>query len=137
LASAEAVAHDFWSALCKGDRERAISLLAEDAVFHPAGLPLASGGEAIETYLAEKDESITSVVETIARYDDMIILERVDPLVGDLSGRLRVILSLVRIEHGRITSWQDFVAPPQGRALTDPPRWSPRWARAARRASAP
>jgi limonene-1,2-epoxide hydrolase len=136
LASAEDLANNFWSALCHHDVGRAVSLLAADAVFHPAGLPPARADEAVETFLVAAGEELTSHLETIAVYQGMVITERIGRVVGEPTGRPRSIVSLARVNDSRITSWQDFVAPLPGRAVADPPSWSGHWAPEAERASA-
>lgn len=134
MATAEDVAHDFWSALCQHERARARALLAEGAVFHPAGIAAPdSGGEAIDRYLAATGEHLGSPLETIALYEDMVIVERVGRVAGDPPERQRVIVSLARVHQERVTSWQDFFDPTSWAEVDDAPS-----ARAigARRASA-
>ena len=111
MASAENLAHDFWSALRRHDIERAAALLADGAIFQPAGMRPATGREAVESYLAAMDEEIDPTLETIALYEEMIIVERIDRVAGDPAGRPRDIVSLARVRDGRITSWQDFFDP--------------------------
>jgi limonene-1,2-epoxide hydrolase len=115
LASAEALARDFWSALCHQDTTRAASLLAEGAVFQPAGMPPASGADGVARYVAATGREIGWSLDTVALYEDMVITERIGRVVGDPAGRQRVIVSLARVREGRITSWQDFCeATPSG-----------------------
>jgi limonene-1,2-epoxide hydrolase len=121
LASAEALARDFWSALCQHDTTRAASFLADGALFHPAGMPPTRGVEAVARYLAATGAEIGWSLETIALYEDMVITERIGRVLGDPAGRQRVILSLVRVREGRITSWQDFCETASS-ALTSMPR---------------
>jgi ketosteroid isomerase-like protein len=111
LATAEDVAHDFWSALCQHDRARALSLLADGAVFQPAGIAPANRDEALDRYLAATGEHLGSPLDTIALYEDMVIVERVGRVAGDPPASQRVIVSLVRMSEGRVTSWQDFFDP--------------------------
>jgi limonene-1,2-epoxide hydrolase len=111
LASAERVAHEFWSAVCLRELGRAATLLGEEAVFHPAGMPPTRGGAALSVYLAATGDEVGSVLETIASYDDMVITERIGRVVGAPVGRQQRILSLVRVRDGRITHWQDFSEP--------------------------
>jgi ketosteroid isomerase-like protein len=111
LASAEDLAHDFWSALCEHDIGRAAALLADSAVFHLAGMRPASGREAVASCLASLGEVIGSPLETIALYEEMAIVERVGRVAGEPADQLRVIVSLARVHDGRITGWQDFFDP--------------------------
>jgi limonene-1,2-epoxide hydrolase len=109
--TAEDVARNFWSALRGNDVGRALSLMADDAVFHAAGLPPANGRAAVEMYLTATHDEHGSPLETIALYDGMLIAERIGHVVGEDPGRLRVIVSLARVSEGLITSWQDFFDP--------------------------
>jgi limonene-1,2-epoxide hydrolase len=109
--TAEDVARNFWSALRGHDVGRALSLLADDAVFHAAGLPPANGRAAVEMYLTATHDELGSPLETIALYDGMLIAERIGHVVGEGPGQLRVIVSLARVNEGLITSWQDFFDP--------------------------
>ncbi len=111
MATAEDVAHDFWSALCQHDRARALSLLADGAVFRPAGMAPARREEALDRFLAATGEHLGSPLDTIALYEDMVIVERVGRVAGDPPERQRVIVSLARVSEGRLTSWQDFFDP--------------------------
>ena len=122
MASADHVAQAFWSALCWRDVQRARSLLADGAVFTPAGMRPAVGHEALGVYLLATGEKIGAHLKTIALYEDMLIAERVGRVVGEPAGQHQAILSLVRVQDGRITSWQDFFDPSAVVALADPPR---------------
>lgn len=122
MASAENLAHDFWSALRQHDIERAAALLADDAVFQPAGMRPATGRKAVESYLAAMDEEIDPTLETIALYEEMIIVERIDRVPGDPAGLPRDIVTLARVHDGRIVSWQDFFDPAVYAELGDSPR---------------
>ena len=102
MASAENLAHEFWSAVRQHDIERAAALLADDAIFQPAGMRPATGREAVASYLAAMDEEIDPTLETIALYEEMIIVERIDRVAGDPAGRPRDIVSLARVHEGRI-----------------------------------
>ena len=64
--TAEDVARNFWSALRGNDVGRAIALLADDAVFHAAGLPPANGRAAVEMYLTATHDELGSPLGTIA-----------------------------------------------------------------------
>jgi limonene-1,2-epoxide hydrolase len=109
--TAEDVARNFWLALRGQDVGRALSLMADDAVFHAAGLPPATGRAAVEMYLTATYDELGSPLETIALYDGMLIAERIGHVVGEARGQLRVIVSLARVSDGLITSWQDFFDP--------------------------
>jgi limonene-1,2-epoxide hydrolase len=88
-----------------------VELMADDAVFHAAGLPPATGRAALEQYLTATRNELGSPLETVALYDGMLIGERIGHVVGEASGQRRVIVSLARVSEGRITSWQDFFDP--------------------------
>ena len=111
MASAENLAHEFWSAVRQHDIERAAALLADDAIFQPAGMRPATGREAVECYVAATDKAVDPALETIALYEEMIIVERTDRVPGDPAGLPRDIVSLARVHDGRIVSWQDFFDP--------------------------
>lgn len=66
------------------------------------------GVEAVARYLAATGDELGWSLETVALYEDMVITERIGRVMGDPAGRQRIILSLVRVRDGRITSWQDF-----------------------------
>ena len=111
VTTAEDVARSFWSAMRGRDVGRAVELMADDAVFHAAGLPPATGRAALESYLTATRSELGSPLETIALYDGMLIGERIGHVVGETPGQCRVIVSLARVSEGRITSWQDFFDP--------------------------
>lgn len=136
MASAEDLANDFWSALCQHDVARAAALLADGAIFHLAGMGASSGREAVETYLAGMGDAIDEPLETIALYEEMVIVERVGRVVGEPADRQRVIVSLARVHEGRITGWQDFFDPTTYADLGDTPRTSARRPAVSKRAAA-
>jgi limonene-1,2-epoxide hydrolase len=82
----------------------------------------AIGNDALTAYLSSTTEEIGAHLETITTYEDMLITQRVGRVVGEPAEQPQVILSLVRVQDGRITSWQDFFEPSPIAALADPPR---------------
>lgn len=122
MASVEQMAQAFWSALRRHDVHRAGSLLADGAVFTPAGMRASSGEESLGAYLVATRDEIGAHLTTIASYDGMVIAERIGQVVGEPDRRRHVILSLIRVQDDRITSWQDFFDASAGAALADPPR---------------
>jgi len=130
------LANDFWSALCQQDSGRATSLLADGAVLHLAGMRPASGREVVDSYLGALGEDIDAPLETIARYEAMVIAERVGHVVGEPADRPRVIVSLARVHDGRITGWQDFFDPTAYADLTDSRDSNSRRTGASKRAAA-
>ncbi len=109
MASAEELARDFWRALCRRDVDRAGALLAENTRLHLAGMPPASGAAALETLRV--DSGSESSLQTVARYRNMVITERIGRIPGERSVRRHHILSVACVDAGRITSWQDLVYP--------------------------
>lgn len=136
MASAEDLTNDFWSALREHDAEAAAALLADDAVFFLAGMDPSHGREAVTSYLAARREAIDEPLETIALYEEMVIVERVGRVVGEPSDRQRVIVSLARVHEGRITGWQDFFDPTAYADLGEAPSPTARRPAATKRAAA-
>jgi limonene-1,2-epoxide hydrolase len=108
LVSAEQMAQTFWFSLRRHDVGRAGALLAEDALFEPAGMPASRGKESLDAYLVATHDEIGAHLTTIAHYDDILITERIGRVVGEPARRRHVILSLIQVHGDRITSWQDF-----------------------------
>ncbi len=121
MASAEHVAQAFWLALCRHDLQRAGSLLADDAVFYLAGMAPLVGAQALHAPVLAIDDELCAHLKTVALYDDMLIAERVGPVASEPPERLQAIVSLIRVQGDRITSWQDFFDPRVSAAVIDPP----------------
>lgn len=110
MASAEHVAHAFWSALRRHDVHRAGALLAADTQLQLAGLPPARGDVALARYLAAGAD-VPGSLRTVALYGDMVIAERIASLPGEVESEPHLILTVARVEGDRLTSWEDFVDP--------------------------
>lgn len=136
MASAEDLSNDFWSALREHDSDAAAALLADDAVCYLAGMAPSRGRDAVASYLAAMGEASDAPLETIALYEEMVIVERVGRVVGEPSDRRRVIVSLARVHEGRITGWQDFFDPTAYADLGEAPRTRPRRSAVPKRAAA-
>jgi limonene-1,2-epoxide hydrolase len=81
-------------------------------------------------------DAIDEPLETIALYEEMVIVERVGRVVGEPADRQRVIVSLARVHEDRITGWQDFFDPTTYADLGDTPRTSARRPAVSKRAAA-
>jgi limonene-1,2-epoxide hydrolase len=119
------VVQSFLSALERGDREAAFSLLAEEVVYQNVPFPADRGKPAVLRTFARFEKVMTSFrveMKNIAQNGDIVLTERVDVLDGPMLHLDIWVCGTFEVKDGKITLWRDYfdLAEVTGKLLASP-----------------